>query len=665
MDVHQVIRRSGTAFALLTIAASPLSAQQQQSYEPPAHVAFVDGVAAHVREGRSQSPTPGALYLPGDRLRSAEGRLEVLFPDGTALHLDEFTEVDLLSPTLMRLNSGRLLLIVSGVERPSQVVGYQVDTVAGSSTTGAAGEYRFSLRPSAAGPELEFAVLRGAGLLANEEGATELYAGERSNAREGLRPSGPSRFNVARFDAFDRWSQVRRDSRLIDATTGDFLPGQVRSYAPVFDRYGSWAYEPEYGKVWYPRVSADWRPYYNGYWEQYAAYGWTWIASDPWGWPTHHYGRWGYGGSRWFWIPGSQWAPAWVSWASAPGYVAWCPLGFYNSPVFSLSVGFSTWGGWVATPATYFSASVGWGPVHRYAVAPHRLPAPTSFASHRTAPIDAPRPVPRAGVAGGAPGGGRVAPAPAPLPGQSAPHTSLPGRGGLAARGGAPSGSTAATVTRQPFTPSRNPSASARMPVARVGTYASRPAPTPDQAGTTPRTPASPSGLQRAVPQGSVRPPTSVSLQSAASESAPAVRPPTVTRRPAPTNTSGLSPSSRLQVPSRAPGAPPSAAALAPQAPTAPAARTPVSTFRSSGGSSGAQAPRAVRPAPAPAPSHGSTSARSALAPARGGSPSGGSAPAGSAAAPSSSSSHGSSTGSAPARGGGSASGSGRPVHRR
>ena len=36
--------------------------------------------------------------------------------------------------------------------------------------------------------------------------------------------------------------------------------------------------------------------------------------------------------------PGADWAPAWVSWASAPGYVSWCPLGWNNRPIFALNV---------------------------------------------------------------------------------------------------------------------------------------------------------------------------------------------------------------------------------------------------------------------------------------------------------------------------------------
>ena len=38
-------------------------------------------------------------------------------------------------------------------------------------------------------------------------------------------------------------------------------------------------------------------------------------------------------------FPGRTWGPAWVSWASAPDYVSWCPLGFDGRPVFALSAG--------------------------------------------------------------------------------------------------------------------------------------------------------------------------------------------------------------------------------------------------------------------------------------------------------------------------------------
>ena len=112
--------------------------------------------------------------------------------------------------------------------------------------------------------------------------------------------------------------------------------------------------------------------------------------ADVWSWPTHHYGRWGHAGARWFWIPGRTWGPAWVSWAAAPGYVSWCPLGFDGRPVFALSIGSrSSWAGWTVVPRRSF----GFRDYHvnRYAIQPRLLPRTTPFIAQSVAPVAVPR----------------------------------------------------------------------------------------------------------------------------------------------------------------------------------------------------------------------------------------------------------------------------------
>src|SRR5436309_3198686 len=91
--------------------------------------------------------------------------------------------------------------------------------------------------------------------------------------------------------------------------------------------YGRWIQRPRYGWVWTPRVVArSWRPYQYGHWV-WTDLGWTWVSDEPFGWATYHYGRWyddpDYG---WEWVPGDQWAPAWVDWHEGNNYVGWAPL---------------------------------------------------------------------------------------------------------------------------------------------------------------------------------------------------------------------------------------------------------------------------------------------------------------------------------------------------
>src|ERR1700681_4484559 len=91
--------------------------------------------------------------------------------------------------------------------------------------------------------------------------------------------------------------------------------------------YGHWIQRPRYGWGWTPRVAVrSWRPYEYGHWV-WTDLGWTWVSDEPFGWATYHYGRWyddpDYG---WEWVPGDQWAPAWVDWQAGNDYVGWAPL---------------------------------------------------------------------------------------------------------------------------------------------------------------------------------------------------------------------------------------------------------------------------------------------------------------------------------------------------
>ena len=90
--------------------------------------------------------------------------------------------------------------------------------------------------------------------------------------------------------------------------------------------YGDWLYVDGYGYCWQPGAEEGWRPYTNGSWI-YTNAGWTWSSDEEWGWATDHYGRWmlttEFG---WLWVPGYEWAPAWVSWRKSDDYVGWAPL---------------------------------------------------------------------------------------------------------------------------------------------------------------------------------------------------------------------------------------------------------------------------------------------------------------------------------------------------
>jgi hypothetical protein len=135
----------------------------------------------------------------------------------------------------------------------------------------------------------------------------------------------------AQADAARRQSDAIAER--IAATPAPKAPPPVASqpdYSMFYERlapYGRWSEVNGYGYCWQPTISiAGWRPYLDGCWV-WSEFGWAWQSNEPFGWATYHYGRWlnlaSYG---WVWVPGSEWAPAWVAWRQSSDCVGWAPL---------------------------------------------------------------------------------------------------------------------------------------------------------------------------------------------------------------------------------------------------------------------------------------------------------------------------------------------------
>jgi hypothetical protein len=91
--------------------------------------------------------------------------------------------------------------------------------------------------------------------------------------------------------------------------------------------YGTWVDNPTYGTIWVPDGPAGFAPYRtDGHWELDPEGNWVWVSEYPWGEVTFHYGRWSWAeGVGWFWVPGYEYAPAWVIWEWGAEYVGWAP----------------------------------------------------------------------------------------------------------------------------------------------------------------------------------------------------------------------------------------------------------------------------------------------------------------------------------------------------
>ena len=107
----------------------------------------------------------------------------------------------------------------------------------------------------------------------------------------------------------------------------------AQGYNPVgyfysaLDPHGEWIVIDDGYYAWRPwRAGRMWRPYTVGHWV-WTDMGWYWHSTEPWGWATYHYGRWFYDPWHgWLWVPGLDWAPAWVEWRYGGPTVGWAPL---------------------------------------------------------------------------------------------------------------------------------------------------------------------------------------------------------------------------------------------------------------------------------------------------------------------------------------------------
>src|ERR1700686_1798678 len=156
--------------------------------------------------------------------------------------------------------------------------------------------------------------------------AREKGLAEKEGAAAGAAPT------VAEAPVTETVPETTRDTPERRETVDTSEKRSSNSYGTFYRKlepYGAWRETSDYGYVWQPReaeAAGGWRPYTDGRWV-YSDAGWTWMSDEPFGWATYHYGRWvRLRRVGWVWVPGDEWAPAWVSWRTSKDYVGWAPL---------------------------------------------------------------------------------------------------------------------------------------------------------------------------------------------------------------------------------------------------------------------------------------------------------------------------------------------------
>ncbi len=320
------------------IFATPIlvSASNEDDATSLSYISYLERYAT-VQPAAEEGTIEAAINMPlvaGDRIDTArEARMELVLADGSYLWVDEYTTVSLDSVafsrdtssdrTVLFLADGAMMIeLLPGVERPQRT---RVDAATETVYLEGPGVYRIEVLRTGG---LWVEVWDGLAEAASPSGGVVLRAGSASEVTSGEVSSVQAQ--ITDRDDFARWVSSRRE--VSSGQSSLHVDTRYGREASQLDAYGNWVYLDSANTwAWQPTVSSQWQPYTSGRW-YWTSVGWSWLSYEPWGWLPYHYGSWWQSPSYgWVWCSGSVWSPAWVHWGYWPGYVSWCPVGWYSS----------------------------------------------------------------------------------------------------------------------------------------------------------------------------------------------------------------------------------------------------------------------------------------------------------------------------------------------
>ena len=272
--------------------------------------------------------------VAGDRVDTArEARMEIVLADGDTMWLDEYTTLSLdavafsrdseAERTVIFLAEGTIIVEVSGHIQADQPT--RIDSRGATIYLDQQGLYRIHALPTGG---LRVEVVAGLAEVATSAGGVLIRP--ETSAEVGNGEVQRTEPNLTWNDDFAAWVEVRR--QISAGESAQHVDLRYSRQAAQLDNYGSWVYVDSMNSwAWQPEVGGGWEPYRAGRWH-WTNTGWAWISYEPWGWLPYHYGSWNFDiGFGWVWSWGGTWGPSWVNWVWWPGYVGWCPYGYYNS----------------------------------------------------------------------------------------------------------------------------------------------------------------------------------------------------------------------------------------------------------------------------------------------------------------------------------------------
>ena len=261
----------------------------------------------------SENATLNTPITEGNQLRTADGRAEVQFEDGSTIRIAPDSQLTFTQ--LARLSSGAAVTSVDleNGEAEFQVSRHDDDGVfavhVGPRVIALKHSSHFRVTNTSSEP-LQVVVWKGEVVVRDPDSGKEISVKKNETFSQDALDAG--RYDLEKgidADELDQWSAQREDylNRYSASNSGYSGFSNYQYGTSDLNYYGQYYNIPGYGYLWQPNgVNLGWDPFANGWYTYSPQFGYMWVSAYPWGWVPFHYGHWifvqGYG---WLWQPGN------------------------------------------------------------------------------------------------------------------------------------------------------------------------------------------------------------------------------------------------------------------------------------------------------------------------------------------------------------------------
>ena len=251
----------------------------------------------------------------GAKIKTADGRAEVEFEDGSTLRIvadstAEFSQLSLRDSGArvsdVKVTSGTAYVNFTGTKNDEFSVRFEGKKIAFARAA--------HLRVILGDEDSSVAVFKGLVQVESPSGTIDVKKNQTISF--GLDTDQYSVAKNIEETPYDSWDDQQNEYHT------RYAAKSYNSYSPYaygttdLSYYGNFFNAPGYGMLWQPYLAGiGWDPFMDGAWAFSPGVGFGWVSAYPWGWTPYHYGTWiflpGYG---WAWQPGGVWS----TWYSHP-----------------------------------------------------------------------------------------------------------------------------------------------------------------------------------------------------------------------------------------------------------------------------------------------------------------------------------------------------------